>query len=59
VFRTFSKDPTAAVNEINRLHPGDLYETLRTKLPYEETRDYLAKVVNYRRDFVSRSAQKP
>lgn len=57
VFRTFSKDQTAAVNEINRLHPGDLYEALRTKLPYEETRYYLTKVVNYRKDFVSLSPQ--
>jgi membrane-bound lytic murein transglycosylase C len=53
VYRTFSKDQTVAVNEINRLHPGDLYDTLRTKLPYEETRDYLYKVVNYRKEFVS------
>jgi len=59
VFRTFSRDQTTAINEINRLHPGDLYEALRTKLPYEETRSYLTKVVNYRRDFVSQSVQKP
>lgn len=55
VYRTFSKDQTAAVNEINRLHPGDLYDALRTKLPYEETRNYLYKVVNYRKEFVSLS----
>jgi membrane-bound lytic murein transglycosylase C len=56
VFRTFSKDRTTAINEINRLHPGDLYETLRAKLPYEETRSYLSKVVTYRKDFVSASS---
>jgi membrane-bound lytic murein transglycosylase C len=56
VFRTFSKDRTTAINEINRLHPGDLYETLRAQLPYEETRSYLHKVVNYRKDFVSGSS---
>jgi membrane-bound lytic murein transglycosylase C len=55
VYRTFSKDQTTAVNEINRLHPGDLYDALRAKLPYEETRNYLYKVVNYRREFVSLS----
>jgi peptidoglycan lytic transglycosylase C len=55
VYRTFSKDQTAAVNKINSLHPGDLYDALRTKLPYEETRNYLYKVVNYRREFVSLS----
>jgi membrane-bound lytic murein transglycosylase C len=53
VYRTFSKDQVTAVNEINRLHPGDLYDTLRAKLPYEETRNYLDKVVNYRKEFVS------
>lgn len=55
VFRTFSKDQTTAVNEINRLHPGDLYDTLRSKLPYEETRNYLYKVVNYRKEFSGQS----
>jgi len=55
VFKTFSKDQTTAVNEINRLHPGDLYDTLREKLPYEETRNYLYKVVNYRKDFAGQS----
>jgi membrane-bound lytic murein transglycosylase C len=53
VLRTFSKDQTVAINEINRLHPGDLYDALRTKLPYEETRRYLVKVVNHRKEFVS------
>ncbi len=56
VLRTFSKDQTAAVNEINRLHPGQLYDTLRAKLPYQETRDYLARVVTHRKQFVSPNA---
>ena len=55
VFRTFSKSQTTAINEINSLHPGDLYDTLRAKLPYEETRNYLYKVVNYRKDFAGLS----
>jgi membrane-bound lytic murein transglycosylase C len=55
VYRTFSKNQTTAVNEINGLPPGDLYDALRTKLPYEETRNYLYKVVNYRKDFVNLS----
>jgi len=55
VYRTFSKNQIDAVNEINRLHPGDLYDALRAKLPYEETRNYLYKVVNYRKEFVSLS----
>jgi len=55
VYRTFSRNQTDAVNEINRLHPGELYDTLRAKLPYEETRNYLNKVVNYRKEFVNLS----
>jgi membrane-bound lytic murein transglycosylase C len=43
----------AAVNAINSLSPSAVYQKLRTSLPYEETRQYLYKVVNYRRQFVS------
>jgi membrane-bound lytic murein transglycosylase C len=54
VLRTFNKgNTTAAVNEINRLEPSAVYERLRTGLPYAETRDYLQKVVNFRRQFVT------
>ena len=52
VLRTFSRDKVAAVNAINSLSPSALYEKLRTGLPYEETRQYLYKVVNYRRQFI-------
>ena len=53
VFRTFSKTRETAVNEINSLEPGTLYEKLRTALPHEETRRYLATVTGYRKQFVS------
>ena len=53
VFKTFSKDQRAAVDQINRLQPSALYDRLRSSLPYQETRDYLAKVVGYRKQFVS------
>jgi membrane-bound lytic murein transglycosylase C len=52
VLRTFSKDRVAAVNAINSLSPSAVYQKLRTGLPYEETRHYLYKVVNYRKQFV-------
>lgn len=55
VWRTFSRDKVAAVNAINRLDPPAVYRKLRAGLPYEETRQYLYKVVNYRKQFVSRS----
>ena len=53
VLKAFSKDKVAAVNGINALEPPGVYEKLRTNLPYEETRQYLVKVVGYRKQFVS------
>ena len=53
VFKTFSKDQRTAVQQINGLQPAALYDRLRTALPYQETRDYLAKVVGFRKQFVS------
>lgn len=53
VLRAFSRDRIAAVNMINSLEPPGVYERLRVHLPYEETRHYLAKVVGYRRQFLS------
>src|SRR5262245_3387879 len=53
VLRTFNKNQTDAVNEINRLEPSAVYERLRTGLPYAETRDYLQKVVGFRRQFIT------
>ena len=55
VLRTFSTDRVAAVNAINRLQPPAVYERLRSGLPYAETREYLVKVVNYRKEFISQS----
>jgi len=53
VLRTFNKNQTDAVNEINRLEPSAVYERLRAGLPYAETRDYLQKVVGFRRQFIT------
>ena len=55
VFRTFSRDRTTAVNQINSLQPADVYDQLHQHLPYEETRHYLEKVTGYRKAFVSSS----
>jgi len=55
VLRTFSKDKVAAVNTINSLPPSGVYQKLRLNLPYEETRQYLHKVVNYRKQFVTKA----
>lgn len=53
VLKTFSKDRTKAVDIINRKKPNEIYKTLVNKLPYEETRKYLQKVVTFKKDFVN------
>ncbi|THJ17300.1 MAG: DUF3393 domain-containing protein [Nitrospira sp. CG24B] len=53
VFKTFASDNTAAINQINNLEPPAVYDRLRNNLPYQETRDYLAKVVTFRKQFVA------
>jgi membrane-bound lytic murein transglycosylase C len=56
VMKAFSKDRTAALNAVNGMQPPAVYERLRTSLPYEETRQYVVKVVQARKQFVSRVA---
>jgi len=58
VLRTFSRDRVAAVNAINGLEPPGVYDKLHKQLPYEETRQYLVKVVNARKQFVSRASER-
>ena len=53
VLRTFSKNRTTAVQQINGLQPAVLYDKLRADLPYQETRNYLEKVTTYRKSYVS------
>jgi len=53
VLRAFAKDRVAALNRINSLEPPAVYEALRKQLPYAETRDYLQKVVSFRRQYLS------
>jgi len=55
VFKTFAGDSTAAINQINSLEPPAVYDRLRSNLPYQETRDYLVKVVTFRKQFVNLS----
>ena len=56
VLRTFggsSKNRDGALNEINRMAAPAVYDRLRSKLPYAETRQYLQKVVGFRKQFVT------
>ena len=43
VLRAFSRNKDDAVNVINGLQPPEIYQRLRTNLPYDETRRYLHK----------------
>jgi membrane-bound lytic murein transglycosylase C len=57
--KAFSSDALAAVNQINGLEPPAVYDRLRRNLPYHETRDYLAKVVTFRKQFIPLAAGNP
>ncbi len=56
VLDTFATEGAAAIAAINALEPGAVYDKLYTSLPYEETRQYIAKVITYRREFLGGSA---
>jgi membrane-bound lytic murein transglycosylase C len=51
VMRTFANDKHQALNAINGLEPPALFDQLRTKLPFEETRQYVVRVSGYRKQF--------
>ena len=53
VFKAFSTSRTTAKNLINQKNPSQIYQTLRAKLPYAETRQYLYKVVNFKKLFIN------
>jgi membrane-bound lytic murein transglycosylase C len=56
VTRVFANNRTEALNDINQLEPSALFDRLRTNLPYEETRQYVVKVAEYRKQFVGAPA---
>ncbi|MBU0621858.1 MAG: DUF3393 domain-containing protein [Gammaproteobacteria bacterium] len=57
VFRAFSKSGNSktrqieALDRINAMKPDEVYDALRSKLPYAETRSYVAKVVDAKRRY--------
>ncbi len=53
VLRTFDRNRTTAMNKLNRLAPKDAYWALTRKHPNAESRRYLEKVTNYKREFHS------
>jgi membrane-bound lytic murein transglycosylase C len=52
VTRIFASNKTEALKDINQLEPPALFDRLRTALPYQETRQYVVKVSEYRKQFV-------
>lgn len=52
VFKTFGSSRSNAIDTINGLTPPAVYEQLIAKLPYAETRNYVQKVVQYRKNYV-------
>ena len=56
VTRTFAPDRKQALSDINCLEASAVYDRLRTKLPYEETRLYIVKVTGYRNQLLAAAA---
>jgi membrane-bound lytic murein transglycosylase C len=53
VTNVFAKKRKAALEAINGEPPAELFEHLHKDLPMQETRDYLVKVTNHRKEFVT------
>lgn len=51
VLRVFHNDKKLAAQIINKMPPGDVYQALVTKHPAEQSRNYLIKVNNARKNY--------
>ncbi|PMH43722.1 lytic murein transglycosylase [Vibrio sp. 10N.286.49.B3] len=51
VLNTFNKDRTRAMNDLNSLQPNQVYWALTKKHPNLESRRYLEKVTQFKKDF--------
>jgi membrane-bound lytic murein transglycosylase C len=56
VTKTFASDRKQALSDINGLDSPAVYDRLRTRLPYEETRLYIVKVTGYRNQLLAAAA---
>lgn len=52
VLRVFHSDKKQAAQRINNLEPGEVYETLSTKHPAAESRNYLIKVNKAQKNYL-------
>lgn len=53
VLRTFSRDRNYAVRVINSLSPEQVFNRLKSSLPYEETRRYVKKVTSAKQRYTA------
>lgn len=53
VLKTFDQNRENAPDKINRLSPLAVYQRLKADLPYRETRRYLTKVMDAKKEFVN------
>jgi len=53
VLSTFDREQSRASQKINKLDPLKVFNTLRAKLPHNETRRYLIKVMEAKKKFVN------
>lgn len=53
VLRTFSQNRNEAFNIINEMSPTQVYNKLKNSLPYDETRRYIIKVMENKKDFIN------
>lgn len=51
VYRAFNGKKALALRMINQLKPKEVYQRLRQKLPYKETRRYIQKVITAKRNY--------
>ena len=52
MYRAFHSDRERARARINTMTPAGVYKVLREEVAFEETREYLRKVLEYKKEFV-------
>ena len=52
VLKAFNPNRKRAIQRINSLTSAEVYKVLREDVAFEETRNYLGKVLNYKKDFI-------
>gem|GEM_PF-4178053 len=53
MLKVFSKNKSKAFKNINKMSPSQIYEELHQKLPFNETKDYIDKVLKNKKNFIN------